>query len=52
VSTQSAERTDGIRRQVAGCSTGEPEMEGWPGRNAARMVLSAAGIDPATVMGG
>ena len=35
-------------------STAHPggSVSGWPGRNAARAVLSAAGIDPATVMGG
>jgi phytoene dehydrogenase-like protein len=34
-------------------STAHPggSVSGWPGRNAARVVLSAAGIDPATVMG-
>jgi phytoene dehydrogenase-like protein len=35
-------------------STAHPggSVSGWPGRNAARAVLSAAGIDPATIMGG
>jgi phytoene dehydrogenase-like protein len=35
-------------------STAHPggSVSGWPGRNAARAVLSATGIDPHTVMGG
>jgi phytoene dehydrogenase-like protein len=34
-------------------STAHPggSVSGWPGRNAARAVLSATGLDPATVMG-
>jgi phytoene dehydrogenase-like protein len=42
-----------LERLVLTGSTAHPggSVSGWPGRNAARVVLSAAGIDPATVMG-